>query len=205
MYFSNIFNKITQFKPRAPTPEPLVIREVPPDPPTIVTKKLVTIKGRKLPPPPRKVVIERLAQLPERPQPIIVERWLPYTNMKRRVVFKPAEQTHEIPKATKNVIVQWTTPSVQIKKEIRYLGVINANPIEYLRRFGDSVSESKDLPEFVREIETPGGLCLAADCKQSSEYELVGQVEALRLVDLDLEGLSQYRNQLDKLETTSNK
>jgi hypothetical protein len=37
-----------------------------------------------LPPPPRKVVIERLAVLPNKPQAVIVERWLPYTQQKRK-------------------------------------------------------------------------------------------------------------------------
>ncbi len=44
-----------------------------------------------MPPAPRKVVIERLAPLPCKPQSVIVERWLPYTeNIKRRVVFQRA-------------------------------------------------------------------------------------------------------------------
>jgi hypothetical protein len=43
-----------------------------------------------LPPPPRKVVIERLPPLPCKPQAIIAERWLPYTAVKRRVIFQGA-------------------------------------------------------------------------------------------------------------------
>lgn len=43
-----------------------------------------------MPPPPRKVVVERLAPLPTKPQAVIAERWLPYKEVKRRVIFKPA-------------------------------------------------------------------------------------------------------------------
>ena len=46
---------------------------------------------KQLPPPPRKVVIERLPPLPSKPQPLIVERWLPYRpSCKRRVIFQTA-------------------------------------------------------------------------------------------------------------------
>jgi len=50
--------------------------------------KLITIHGQKLPPPPRKVVIERLAPLPNKPQSVLIERWLPYTQTKRKVIFQ---------------------------------------------------------------------------------------------------------------------
>jgi hypothetical protein len=53
--------------------------------------KLITISGKRLPPPPRKVIIERLAPLPTKPQSVIIERWLPYNdNLKRRVVYQKA-------------------------------------------------------------------------------------------------------------------
>ena len=65
---------IRQQPPRPITPEPLVIREVPPKAPTLVGRKIITISGKKTCPPPRKVVIERLAPLPSKPQSIIIER-----------------------------------------------------------------------------------------------------------------------------------
>merc|ERR1719223_1686095 len=66
---------IRQAAARASTPEPLVVREAPPQPPAPVGPKRITISGKKNPPPPRKVV---------------VERWLPYAETKRRVVFNKA-------------------------------------------------------------------------------------------------------------------
>ena len=50
---------IRQQPPRPSTPEPLIIREAPPTPPNVVGRKVITISGKTLPPPPRKVVIER--------------------------------------------------------------------------------------------------------------------------------------------------
>ena len=78
---------IRQLAARPNTPEPLVVREAPPEPPRAVGTKRITISGKRLPPPPRKVVIERLAALPTKPQNVIIERWLPYAEQKRRVIF----------------------------------------------------------------------------------------------------------------------
>ena len=50
---------IRQQQTRGKTPEPLVIREMPPNEPKPVGRKLITISGKKLPPPPRKVIVER--------------------------------------------------------------------------------------------------------------------------------------------------
>lgn len=65
---------IRQQPARVETPEPLVIREEPPEPPALVGRKVITISGKRLPPPPRKVIIERLAPLPAKPQNVIIER-----------------------------------------------------------------------------------------------------------------------------------
>jgi hypothetical protein len=46
---------------RPSTPEPLIVREAPPQAPLPVGQKIITISGRRLPPPPRKVIVERLA------------------------------------------------------------------------------------------------------------------------------------------------
>ena len=72
---------IRQQPPRPDTPEPLVIREAPPEPPAPLGVKKITISGKQLPPPPRKVIIERLAPLPAKPQNVIIERWLPYSQV----------------------------------------------------------------------------------------------------------------------------
>jgi hypothetical protein len=94
----------------------------------------------------------------------------------------------------KNVIIQWEQPEVRIKKEIRDLGIIRANPAEYVERYRTELKVHQDLPEFVNEIKAPSGLKLAAETHSASIINLYGDLEALRLIDLDKEGLSQYRN-----------
>ena len=185
---------IRQQPARASTPEPLVIREAPPQPPVPVGPKRITISGKTLPPPPRKVVIERLAPLPSKPQNVIVERWLPYSQVKRRVIFNKAAGADVVVANPRNVIVQWEAPQVNIKKEIKYLGVIRANPVEYVQRYGAELKISTALPQFVLDIATPNEVgVLAADYKAKASFELEGQLEGFAYVNLDKEGLSEYR------------
>jgi hypothetical protein len=200
---------IRQQPPRPMSPAPLVIREEPPKPPATPGRKLIKISGKKLPPPPRKVVIERLAPLPQKPQSVIIERWLPYPqeNLKRRVIFQRAPPD-PITMKPKNVIIQWEAPNVIVKKNLKYLGTIKADPIEYMNRYSGTLRPADQLPQFVKDIKTPDGLVLASDWivqqrQQRSNsnclvHELVGDVEALKLVDLDREGLSEYKTQLEK-------
>jgi hypothetical protein len=190
---------IRQAPPRPVSPVPLVIREEPPKPPVIPGRKLIKISGKKLPPPPRKVVIERLAPLPPKPQSVIIERWLPYQeNLKRKVIFQRAPPDPVLMKP-KNLIIQWEPPNIIVKKNLKYLGTIKADPIEYIRRYGGTLKTSDDLPQFVKDIKTPEGLVLATDYTPSNQvHELIGDVEALKLVDLESEGLSEYKHQLEK-------
>ena len=96
----------------------------------------------------------------------------------------------------KNVIVQWEPPQVKIKREFKYLGVVNANPADYVARYGQTLKTSQEIPDFVRKIKPPNGMVLAADTVHRTVYELEGDVGALKLVDLDGEGLGEYRDQV---------
>ena len=194
---------IRQQPARPATPEPLVIREASPPAPLPVGRKLITISGKRIPPPPRKVVIERLAQLPAKPQSVLIERWLPYADVKRRVIFQAAPPD-PIVVAPRNTVVQWQAPEVQIRKEFKYLGVIRANPAEYVQTYGQSLRVSHDLPDFVHDIKTPEGLVLAANYQPSDLHELEGDLHALNLIDLDKEGLSGYRHYLHRLGLLEN-
>ena len=49
------------------------------------------------------------------------------------------------------------------------------------------------------DIKPPQGVVLAADYQYNQVHELEGELQALRLVDLDREGLGQYKDQLQKL------
>lgn len=145
------------------------------------------------------MVIERLAPIPSKPQSVVVERWLPYNDsIKRRVIFRAAPPDPVLIKP-RNVIVQWEAPNVNIRQEIKYLGVVRANPAEYVEKYGDSLKSSNDLPVIVNQIQTPEGITLAADHVAKKVYELEGDIEGLSYVDLEREGLSEYRNQLQEL------
>ena len=189
---------IRQQPARPETPQPLVIREAPPQPPLPVGRKIISISGKRLPPPPRKVVIERFAQLPAKPKSVLIERWLPYAEVKRRVLFQAAPPDPIVVKP-RNTIVQWEAPEVKLRKELKYLGVVKANPAEYAHEFGQSMRASQDLPDFVLDIKGPDGLMLAAEYRAPSRHELEGDVHALKLVNLDAEGLSGYRSYLARL------
>ena len=87
-----------------------------------VSLKVIKISGKRLPPPPRRVIIERLAPLPIKPQPVVVERWLPYPSVKRKVIFQRSSDASATLAKPKNLIIQWQEPEVQIRKEFKYLG-----------------------------------------------------------------------------------
>ncbi len=188
---------IRQTAARPLTPEPLVIREAPPQAPAPVGAKRITISGKRNPPPPRKVIIERLAPLPSKPQNVIIERWLPYSEVKRRVIFNRAVETKVEVATPRNVIVQWEAPSVNVRKEIKYLGVIKANPAEYVQRYGSSLKVHTALPQFVQDIPTPREVgVLAANYQYRSVLELEGNLDGFQYINLDNEGLTEYRAQL---------
>lgn len=149
--------------------------------------------------------------LPSKPQSVIIERWLPYRQIKRRVIYVKASSNpankdgSAVMVKPKNIIIQWEPPRVHIKKEFKDLGIVRANPVEYVQRYGTSLKRSIELPPFVKEIKPPDGVVLAADTSSLSSsasasqsqphalYELEGDVYALNLVDLEREGLVEYR------------
>lgn len=74
------------------TPAALVFREAPPQAPLPKPQVNIRIPGRLMPPPARRVIIEKLPQLPAKPQGIIIERWLPYEQQTRNIRFIRAEK-----------------------------------------------------------------------------------------------------------------
>jgi hypothetical protein len=56
--------------------------------------------------------------------------------------------------------------------------------------------EWRSLPDFVKEIRPPPGLTLASDMRVDGRPLLEGDIDALDLIDLDKEGLSEYRSYL---------
>jgi hypothetical protein len=119
--------------------------------------------------------------------------------VKRRVIFQRSTGADPVVVRPRNVIVQWEAPNVVIKRDVKFLGTIRANPSEYVQRYGSSLKTAREFPDFVSEIKPPSGIVLAADYRYNPVHELEGDLEGLRLVDLDREGLSEYRDQLERL------
>jgi hypothetical protein len=186
---------IRQVPPRPETPQPLIVREAPPKPPASIGQKVITISGKKLAPPPRKVVIERLAPLPSKPQAVMVERWLPYADRKRRVIFQKNQVSDPIVQKPKNVIVQWESPEVQVKTVFKDLGVIHADPNDYVSKYGASLLTYLQFPEPIKayNLKAPSGATFAHDFKNASVLDLEGDIDALNLVNLDEHGLGEYK------------
>ena len=97
--------------------------------------------GRRVPPPPRKVIIEKLAPVPAPPQNVIIERWLAPAEQTRRVRFIPGQKLAD-QKAQRNVLIEWEQPQVELRQQVRFLGVQNYDPNEYRVKYGASLTRS---------------------------------------------------------------
>lgn len=117
------------------------------------TRRVITINSkRQPPPPPRKVIIQRFNKpLPAKPQGALIERWMPYTEVKRRVIYQkpPPEPTFS---TQRNQIIQWHSPRIIVKKQIKNLGVVNCSPHEYVARYGNTLKNFYELPQFAKDL-----------------------------------------------------
>ena len=84
------------------------------------------------------------------------------------------------------------------------MGVSKADPDEYIQLYGNTLTAPNELPQYVLDIELPNDLSLAAEKPAKHVYELEGDLEALKLIDLEKEGLGEYREQLERLGTFYN-
>jgi hypothetical protein len=80
------------------------------------------------------------------------------------------------------------------------LGIIRANPNDYVKKYGDTLKNVNDFKHYLNEIETHASYqnLTSADLNSDSKvpYELEGAIEALERVDLAKEGLSEYKEYL---------
>lgn len=134
---------IIRRRPPVPTtPPPVIIREKPPMPPPIEPARIVNKYLPAPPPPPRRVIIEQQAPLPQKPQPVIIEKWLPYhAAPERRVIVQRAPPV-VAKTASKNTIITYDAPQVDIVKNVRDLGTIRADPQTYVAQYGAQLTSS---------------------------------------------------------------
>lgn len=85
---------------------------------------------------------------------IIVERWLPYKQQKRRVVYQKAPPV-PAPAPQKNLIIQWEGTQARVVKEFRNLGIVKADPSTYVQQYGTQLRTAQGLPDFIKGLPTP--------------------------------------------------
>jgi hypothetical protein len=135
-----------------------------------------------------------LPALPAPPPSVIVERWLPYEAQKRRVIHVHPTEPDVVYEKVRNVIIQWETAKAVVHQEFKDLGVVRADPQEYLEKYGSSLKRLEEMPDFVRDFKTPSDLLPKTPLTTPPELE--GDLYALTLIDLDREGLSEYKHLL---------
>jgi hypothetical protein len=128
------------------TPPPQVYREAPPRRPAQIPQQVVEVEGTPVPPPARRVVLEKLTSLPPKPQNVLIEKWLPYKPQKRRVVYQ--RSCRQVPPNPRNLVIEWEAPDVEVEKVCRELGVVNADPEEYVRRYGNELRQPNQIPDL---------------------------------------------------------
>jgi hypothetical protein len=175
-------------------PKPKIIRERPPTPPEVLESKNIYLPGKILDPPPRRVIIEKLAKQPDEIQGITVERWLPYEEQKRRVIFNDAQPVQPI-NVEKNIEYVWEPPCVEKRVEFQNHGVETVDPVAYLEKHNGSLIKSKaQIPEYALNVDLPAGV----DLSKNGGHTLVGDIDALSKIDLEREGLSRYNSYFTK-------
>ena len=169
---------------------PIILREKPPSPPPILEKQVINVPGKLMSPPPRQLIVEKLPPLPKKPQPIIIEKWLPYETQKRAVKFVREENVVGEPVAQKNKVILWDSPKVAIEKEIKTLSTKKVDPNAYRQLYGNSLMTSEQIEHFLREQNIDPALVSVS--KPSRSIELEGDLDALSFIDLDKAGLSEF-------------
>jgi hypothetical protein len=96
----------------------------------------------------------------------------------------------------------------ELYRQYVYLGVVDADPETYYATYGDELVQREDIEPYVAEMKSrPECLMFADECDEDQmqprhhdhPYELVGDVEALRLIDLDQAGLGMYKSLIEQL------
>ena len=158
---------------------------------------------------PRRVILERLNNVPARPPNVIVEKWLPYQAQKRRVVYQRSASAHSRLMVPRNLIIEWEAPEIDVKSVCKDLGVINADPEEYVRKYGHELKKTHELPgcEELKSCIIHGNEKYWPSnniARLSGIPELEGDVEALKLVEnMDQYGLAEYAGRIPNIITNA--
>jgi len=96
----------------------------------------------------------------------------------------------------------WAKKScASIRTSYRNLGVERADPHTYAQKYNSTLMYPNQMPEIADEVKIIHGIPLAADLSSKYYMELEGDIHALAMIDLDKEGLSEYKPYLQKIQT----
>ena len=97
------------------------------------------------------------------------------------------------------MIIQWVLPKITYKTLINWLGIEYVDPNEYKKKYGKSLIENANLPQFVRDLDTKIGYQLYANEITNNNNELESDIDyEMDYYDLDKKDLEIYREYLEK-------
>lgn len=132
------------------TPPPIIIREQPPPRPIIPGPETKTKVVACDVVPERSVIIERYPAVQERPPNIIIERWLPYGPIpERETIIKRYGCNPDYAKPT-CTIVNFDGPSARVVRKFAIVDVVNADPDDYVARYGRTLLDPRTTLDAVR-------------------------------------------------------
>lgn len=108
-----------------------MIREAPPKISIPTERKVIRIAGPKSgPPPPRKVIVQKMPEISEKAQSIVIERWLAPKILPRRVVLEGSPLVSQEHAKVRNEIHECEYPNVVVDKKVTTMGVSQVDPNE---------------------------------------------------------------------------
>ncbi len=151
--------------------------------------------------------IQSLIELSYKPIDVILGGCLKLNKVTSKIILNPKPED-PVPPKTKNLIINWEKIKCNVKERITVLGVEKCDPNEYIEQHGSSLIQASTLPAIANKVAVDAvenqGTLLASDVRKKYFNELEGDVHALSLIDLDKEGLSEYKYILENLRNNKN-
>ena len=138
--------------------------------------------------PTRKVNVERLPKLPTPAKNVTGE----YSERSRKYGYN--QQTQPVTHRSKNKSTQKPPQDIKPHRDIKYSGIApTGNPTHYNQQYGSLLLDQPKVAKIPLNIFKKTSQQLATN-QRSDLPTLIGDIEALKLIDLDAAGLSEYKN-----------
>lgn len=118
-----------------------------------------------------------MPNLPPKPRPVIIERWLPYHKQKRQIVHEKAKPLEPMTRI-KNTIIEWRPPEVEVVKHVKKLGVQEADPQRYYTQYGDKLYATEFVHRKLTELGLQEELALMQEQQNSAAKEDIALEQA---------------------------